>query len=295
METIKILLTGARGLLGKPAVTAFRNYPHAEVIGLGRHELDITNAEHVRASVDTFQPKIVVNCAGYAKVDDCETNAEHACHVNGTGAGHVAQAAAEVGAYLVHVSTDYVFDGSATSPMNEDHPVADPSALSAYGRSKLEGEQRVREYHPGAAIIRTAWLYGHDGPCFPKSILGQARGGGGDRGGDTPLRVVNDQQGSPTFAPDLAQAICELARLEAPGIYHITNKGQCTWYEFAQHIVKAAGLSARVDPITTQAAARKAKRPAYSVLDNTRYHKTTGDQLRSWQEALGAFAGLLPV
>lgn len=319
MEPIRILITGARGLLGTPTVAAFRSYPHADVIGLGRHELDITDAEHVRSSIGTFKPRIVVNCAGYTKVDDCETHAEHASNVNGLGAGHVAKAAAEVGAYLIHLSTDYVFDGSATAPMNEEHPVGKPSALSAYGRSKLEGEQRVLKYHASAAIIRTAWLYGPDGPCFPKSILAQAGGGWGEGGGSgggsgggrrvggrgsaigrgtggpggaAPLRVVDDQQGTPTYAPDLAQAICELARLEAPGLFHITNEGHCTWHEFAQAIIKAASLDKRVTPITTEAAARRARRPAYSVLDNTRYHNTTGHKLRSWQEALAEFVEL---
>lgn len=278
----RILITGAEGLLGTPTAARFAADTACEVLAPGHGELDITDAARVAHCFETFQPDLVVNCAAFTRVDDCESSEALACRVNGEGAGHVAEAAARAGARLIHISTDYVFDGCATSPLREDAPTAPPDRLSAYGRSKLLGEQAVRSRHPSALIVRTAWIYGPDGPGFPATILRLAR--------ERPrLRVVVDQRGSPTYAPDLAEAIQRLARLDADGIVHVTNAGDCTWHELAVEICRRARLDTPVDPVTTAEFPRPARRPAYSVLDNSRYIELTGAPLRSWREALGTY------
>ena len=165
----KVLITGAGGLLGTPTVKVFEARQETQVLALGRQALDITDAAEVEARVCELRPDLVVNCAAYTKVDDCESHEAEANRVNGDGAGNVARWAAACGARLIHISTDYVFDGRGTSPYPEDHPTGDPSQLSAYGRSKLLGEQQVRRHHSRAVILRTAWLYGQNGPCFPIS------------------------------------------------------------------------------------------------------------------------------
>ena len=279
METTKVLITGATGLLGNPTVSTFRLQRHMDTLGLGHHELDITDADHVKARFETFRPDLVVNCAAYTKVDDCEANETHARRVNGEGAGNVARAAADCGARLIHLSTDYVFDGEATKPYQEEYPPSDPHKLSAYGRSKLLGEQLVRQHYPAAIIVRSSWLFGPDGPCFPRTILERARNGDS-------LRVVNDQTGSPTYAPDLAQALCELAQHDASGIFHITNAGQCSWYDFACELLKRARLDVPIEPVSTDAFPRPAKRPMFSVLGNRKYQEATGMVLCRWNETL---------
>ncbi len=277
----RVLVAGAKGLLGTPTVAAFRRAGAIDVLALDLPEFDITEPDVVARRIAEFRPTLVVNCAAYTRVDDCETNAELANRVNGVGAGVLAGSAAAHGAALVHVSTDYVFAGGSATPYREDHPTGPPEELSAYGRSKLLGEQAVVRRHPAALIVRTAWLYGPDGPGFPDAILRRAKEAGS-------LRVVNDQTGSPTYAPDLAQAIRELAGLRLSGFVHVTNAGQCTWYEFAREIVRLAGLDVPVTPVTTAAFPRPARRPAYSVMDNSRYVAAVGRPLRTWQEAVAA-------
>jgi len=279
---MKVLITGSSGLLGRAAVSAFRLYIGAEVIGLSQHELDITDAQRVNALFQQLRPDLTIHCAAYTRVDDCETNEAEACRVNGDGSGNVARSAHETGSRLIHISTDYVFGGDESTPIPVDHPTGAPEELSAYGRSKLLGEQQVRQQHPRATIVRTAWLFGEAGPCFPRSILERARGG-------APLRVVNDQIGSPTYAPDLARALCELVRSDAGGTFHITNAGQCNWYEFAVEILRQAGIDAAIEPVTTDAFPRPARRPAYSVLDNQSFIETTGYVPRDWQATLADY------
>jgi dTDP-4-dehydrorhamnose reductase len=278
----RVIVTGARGLLGTPTTAAFRSEGGIEVLAVDLPELDITEERSVGQRFGGFRPDLVVNCAAYTQVDACEQNEELACKVNGVGAGIVAKAAADCGARMIHISTDYVFEGDARSPYQEDHPTGRPERLSAYGRSKLLGEQLVRKHHAGALIVRTAWMYGPDGAGFPNAILRRARE-------DGKLRVVNDQRGSPTFAPDLAEALHRLGRLDCTGVMHVTNSGQCTWYEFACEIVRLAGLDVPVQPVTTADFPRPAKRPAYSVLDNRRFVAATGQPLRPWQEAIEDF------
>ena len=287
MRTSKVLITGAGGLLGTPTVKAFEARRETQVLALGRQALDITDASDVEARVCEFGPDLVVNCAAYTRVDDCESHEADASRVNGDGAGNVARSAAACGARLIHISTDYVFDGRSTVPYPEDHPTGDPSQLSAYGRSKLLGEQQVRRHHNRAIILRTAWLYGQDGPGFPQAILKRARAG-------DPLQVVTDQVGSPTYASDLARAICRLAEFDVAGCFHFTNAGRCTWLEFAVELLRLAEVDMPVGPITSDQLRRPAKRPGFSVLDNRRFMAVTGESPRSWQEALSDYISSMP-
>jgi dTDP-4-dehydrorhamnose reductase len=278
----RVLIVGAKGLLGTPTLAAFQRDAGVDVQGADLPELDITDERSVGRLFGEFTSDLVVNCAAYTQVDGCEQNEALACKVNGTGAGILAKAAAACRARMIHISTDYVFEGDASRPYPEDHPTGRPEKLSAYGRSKLLGEQLVRQHHPGALIVRTAWLYGPNGLGFPNAILRRARE-------DGRLRVVNDQTGSPTYAPDLAEALHKLGRLDVGGFMHVTNSGQCTWYQFACEIVRIAGLDVPVQPVTTAEFPRPAKRPTFSVLDNRRYVEVVGASLRPWQGAIREF------
>lgn len=276
-----VFIAGGRGLVGSPTAKAFRHAGY-DVRALPHAEMDICDDAAVARRLDNERPGLVVNCAAYTKVDDCETHTDLAMRVNGEGAGILARQAARIGAAFIHLSTDYVFDGRGARPYREDDATAPPELLSAYGRSKLEGERAVIAAHPSPLIIRTAWVYGPDGPGFPNAILRGAR--------ERPrLKVVNDQTGSPTHAPDLAEAIVALAKRNATGFVHVTNSGICTWFEFAKEIVQQAGLSTPVDPCTTAEFPRPAQRPAYSVLDNSCYISLVGRPLRHWREAIGEF------
>jgi len=287
MQPSKVLITGASGLLGIPTVKVFEARPRTQVLAVGREELDIADAAEVEAQVRGFRPDLIINCAAYTKVDDCESHEADANRVNGVGPGNIARSAAACGVRLIHISTDYVFDGHGTSPYREDHPTGDPTQLSAYGRSKLLGEQEVCRHHSRAIILRTAWLYGHDGPCFPEAILKRARAGG-------PLQVVTDQVGTPTYASDLAEAIGKLAEFDVAGFFHFTNAGRCTWFEFAVEVLRLAKLNPAVGPITSDRLSRPAKRPSFSVLDNRRFMSVTGACPRPWQEALSAYVATAP-
>lgn len=276
------MVIGAKGLLGTPLSRLFRRLPALELDAADLPELDITDADQVDARMAAFKADLVVNCAAYTAVDACEANEEAARRVNALGAGNVAASAARHAARLIHISTDYVFEGDAVVPYCEDHPPGRPECLTAYGRTKLLGEQAVLRQHPRATLVRTAWLFGPDGPGFPNAILRRVRE-------DDGLRVINDQTGSPTYAPDLASAIVRLAGLDVSGTFHITNSGRCTWYEFACEIVRLAGIYASVTPVTSVEFPRPARRPAFSVLDNRRYVELAGAPLRSWQEAIAEF------
>ena len=282
-ETSRVLITGAGGLLGRPLARRFALDKAWQTVALDRAGLDITDAEAVGHVVDREKPGLIINCAAFTKVDACEQEKELAQRVNGEGAGIVAAAAAKIGARLIHISTDYVFDGTSALPYREDQPPAPPEMLCWYGRSKLLGEQAVTGRHPSPLIVRTAWVFGEDGPCFPKTILRLAK--------ERPeLRVVNDQVGSPTYARDLADAIYRLAQLsEATGIMHATNSDICTWYDFAREILRVAGIGTPVRPVSTAEFPTPAKRPAFSVLDNRRFVQTVGAPLRSWREAIADF------
>ena len=270
----RYLITGAAGMLGRDLQAALVG---RDVTALDRTELDITDRDAVLATSAGFD--VIINAAAYTKVDDAETNEDAAYLINATGPRHLALAAATTGAKLVQVSTDYVFDGSATSPYPEDTPI-DP--ISAYGRTKAAGEAFVREIHPaGSYIVRTAWLYGQHGPNFPKTMLKLATAR------DT-LNVVDDQVGQPTWTADLAAQIVALLDSGAPaGIYHGTNSGVTSWFGFAQAVFTSAGLDpARVTPTDSSQFVRPAPRPAYSVLGHNAWTAAGLAPLRDWREAL---------
>ncbi|HWL92520.1 MAG TPA: dTDP-4-dehydrorhamnose reductase [Phycisphaerae bacterium] len=282
MKCNRVLITGANGLLGSAVVETFRLNTGAQIVGVGRHELDISNAEHVASTLEGFRPDLVINCAAYTKVDDCEAHEDHARSVNADGAGHVACVAAAIGADLIHISTDYVFNGNAVAPIPEDTEPGAPEHLCAYGRTKRLGEELVRQNHPRAVIVRTAWLFGRDGASFPRTVLQWAQSG-------MPLRIVGDQTGSPTYVNDLALGLLELVQHDVKGTYHFTNEGSCTWHAYAGEVLRNAGIIANIETITSEQLGRPAKRPKFSVLDMTQFIAHTGHRSRPWQAALGEF------
>lgn len=272
---MRVLVTGAAGMLGHAVMPALRAAGHV-ALGLDLPELDVTRLEPLQRAVQGFRPDWVFHLAAFTRVDDCEARRDEAFLVNGLGPRHVALAAAESGALLLALSTDYVFDGTATSPYRESD-AANPQ--SVYGASKWAGEQAVREVHPRHIIVRTSWLFGPGGGNFVDTILARARAG--DR-----LRVVDDQRGSPTFTRDLAQGLLRLANAGVCGTYHCTNSGDCTWYDLAAHAVASAGLGVPLDRTDTASFPRPAKRPAYSVLGNASFEKVTGWRMPAWPDAV---------
>ncbi len=266
------LITGAGGMVGTDLRDELLSRGE-DVVALGKHDLDITDSRAVNARVADERPSVIVNCAAYTKVDQAESEESAANAINGSAVELLAAAANSVDALLVHISTDFVFDGEKRTP----YEVNDRTApLSAYGRSKLLGETaatHARKY----AIVRTAWLFGIHGPNFVEAMRNQVRKG------TNPLRVVNDQRGRPTYTPHLAAAIIRLAVQDARGIFHYADEDECTWYDFACAIV---GDAAEVKPVTSEEFVRPAKRPAYSVLSTERYERVTGAQPESWREGL---------
>jgi dTDP-4-dehydrorhamnose reductase len=270
-----VLVTGAAGMLGHAVMPALRAAGHV-ALGLDLPELDVTRLEPLQRVAQDFRPDWVFHLAALAKVDDCEVRRDEAFLVNGLGTRHVALAAAEAGALLLALSTDYVFDGTATSPYRESD-AANPQ--SVYGASKWAGEQAVREVNPRHIIVRTSWLFGPGGGNFVDTILARARAG--ER-----LRVVDDQRGSPTFTRDLAQGLLRLAGAGVCGTYHCTNTGDCTWYDLAAHAVARAGLGVPLERTDTASFPRPAKRPVYSVLGNASFEQVTGWRMPAWPDAV---------
>lgn len=270
---MKVLLIGAKGMLGTDLQAAFAD---TELTALDHTELDITDAGVVAERLAAERPEVVINAAAYTAVDQAESEREQAFLVNETGVGNIAAAAKDMGATMVHYSTDYVFAGDNVSGYAEDDEPGPP--VNAYGESKLAGERALEESGCTFFLLRTAWLYGAAGKNFVATMLRLA-------GGRDELNVVNDQHGSPTYTVDVAQATRVILDGDyAPGIYHTVNAGTATWYEFAQEIFKLAGKKMTVNPITTAEYPLPAKRPAYSILKNTR-----GPALRPWQEAIAAY------
>lgn len=271
------LIIGATGMLGTDLVAALAG---EEVVALGRADLDITDADAVTAAITDVD--VVLNAAAYTAVDAAESDEARALAVNGTGAGNVAAAAQVAGATAVQFSTDYVFDGSADSPYDEDHAIA---PLGAYGRTKAEGERLVREANSAHYIVRTAWLYGAGGPNFVGTMLRLAA----ERDA---VSVVTDQIGQPTWTADLAAKTVELVRSGAAfGDYHVTNGGQGSWWDFARAIYSEAGLDpARVIPTVSTDFPRPAPRPSYSVLGHRALERAGLQPLRDWRDGLGAAA-----
>jgi dTDP-4-dehydrorhamnose reductase len=269
---MRVTLFGASGLLGKALM---REWSGDTVTGLTSHAADIRDAKRVREVVQDARPEWIVLAAAYTDVDGCEDNPNLAFAVNRDGAVNVAAAAKEIGARLVFLSSDYVFDGKKTTPY-EIKDARNPQ--SVYGRTKAEAEIKLLELMPDCCIARTSWLFGIGGRCFPDTILKLAAS-------RATLDVVNDQHGCPTYGDDLARAIVQLCRNDAKGIVHVTNAGDCTWFEFAEQIVKSSGLSTTVRPVSSREMARPAPRPAYSVLSPTSLW-TLGIEMPSWRDAL---------
>lgn len=296
---MKILITGAYGQLGNElrhcleAMTAEiglipSEYEGAEVISVDRDQLDITDFVAVQDFMNEGEFDLIINSAAFTNVDDCEANENAAFAVNSTGPENLAKSANRLGAKLVHVSTDYVFPGNEPGNRIESDPTG---PISAYGRTKLAGEHAVQANCKESFIVRTAWLYGYVGKNFVKTMrrLGETHDS---------ITVVDDQLGNPTSANDLAYEILKLALTDDYGIYHCTNKGSCSWADFAKAIMEGSGLNCKVIPVTTQqykkANPQSADRPAFSSLSNKHLADTIGDEMRDWQVALDEYLHRLP-
>jgi dTDP-4-dehydrorhamnose reductase len=280
---VKVMVLGASGQLGQDLGSLAESSGH-EVLALGHSELDIRDGYRLREVARHFQPALCFNAAAYTAVDRAEAEPALAEEVNHRAALRVAEVCRDLVIGLVHFSTDYVFDGSATEPIPEDAPT---SPLGEYGRSKLRGEEAVLRSGADAWVIRSSWLYGLHGHNFVRTVLRLVR----ERG---EMRVVADQRGSPTWTKDLAAAASSLAADgEPPGVYHLTNSGEATWFELALETARLAGLDGRVLPISTAEFPTPARRPAYSVLDNRRWRTLGRSPLRDWREALAEFVPLI--
>jgi dTDP-4-dehydrorhamnose reductase len=272
---MRVTIFGATGLLGQALM---REWKQDEVAGLGSKDADIRNPEQVLDAIRRTRPDCIVLAAAYTDVDGCETNRDLAFAVNCRGAVNVAQAAKQLGARLLFISTDYVFDGASTVPYETDHPRA---PRSVYGRSKAEAEEQISRILPECSIVRTSWLFGVGRKCFPDTILTLAAS-------RPQIDVVNDQRGSPTYGIDLARAIIQLCRAHATGIVHATNRGECSWFEFAREIISRAGLSTVIRPTTSDKFVRPAERPKYSVLSSKSLERY-GIAMPGWQDALRSY------
>jgi len=276
---MRVTIFGATGLLGQALVKAWaEECPEDEVTGLSSKDADIRNPQQVMDAVRASRPERIVLAAAYTDVDGCESRPGLAFAVNRDGAVNVAEAAKKRGSGLLFVSTDYVFDGTKTTPYEVDDPRA---PRSVYGRSKAEAEVRLTEILPGCCIVRTSWLFGIGGKCFPDTILRLAEN-------RSELQVVNDQRGSPTYGTDLARAIIQLCHENATGIVHATNRGDCTWFDFAREIVERAGLTTPVHPTTSDKFPRPAERPKYSVLSRRSLDRY-GVAMPNWEDTLGRY------
>ncbi len=276
---MNILVTGANGQLGQ----AFKKVGFSaldEVFYTDVEELDVTDLGAVEEFVQANEIDTIVNCAAYTAVDRAEEEPEAAMRINRNAVANLAEVAAKEACLLLHVSTDYVFDGSAAEPYTERSPV---NPQGVYGKTKLAGERAIKTSGCLAIVVRTAWLYSEFGHNFVKTIRKAAREKG-------ELNVVADQMGAPTYAVDLARAVVRILDsadvADHTGIYHYSNEGVCSWYDFAVEIVRQSGIACRIHPVTTDQYPVKAKRPAYSVLDKAKVRKTFGVEVPEWREAL---------
>lgn len=280
---MKILLTGARGLLGRDCLEVFRR--GHEVLAVGRGELDITDPNQVEEAVSRVHPYAIVNCAGFTQVDLSETERDQAVRGNTTGPVNLAASAARHGALLVHISSDYIFDGKKPPPAYylEDDP---PNPLSWYGHTKLEGERAIRASGAGHLIVRTSWLYGWHGTNFLKKILKLALSP------EIPeLTVVHDQFGSPTWSYRLALQIARLLEAGGQGTYHASGEGYCTWYELARYFLGRLGVNKPLKPCPSRDYPTPAARPQNSILENRRLKEAGLNLMRAWQEDVDEFVG----
>jgi dTDP-4-dehydrorhamnose reductase len=274
----RVLVTGATGMLGSDLAPALASAGD-EVFARPKSDLDVTDSAQVDHALRELHPDVVVNCAAFTKVDACETDPS-AFEVNGQAVGFLAAACGRVGARLVQVSTDFVFDGEKRSPYVEDDPTG---PASAYGRSKRDGEQEALRL-PGNLVVRASWLFGRSGWNFVEAILRQVESG------RERLSVVTDQVGRPTATTDLSEAVVALLDAGATGVYHFANRGVVSWNEFAREILWLTGhASVPVDPTTAEALGRPAPRPAYSVLDTGKYERLTGRPIRHFRDPLAEY------
>ena len=274
---MRLLVTGAGGLLGSQVVAEAASRGHA-VVGLPRADLDVVDADAVRRACERHRPDAVFHCAAYTAVDRAESEPDKAHAVNRDGTLNVARAATGVGATILMVSTDYVFDGRKTVPYTPQDQVG---PLSVYGRTKLEAEQAALGAAPSALVVRTSWLYGGDSGFVP-AILRRAERG-------EALRVVDDQRGRPTWAPDAATAMLDLLGRGARGVWHVAGGGECTWFELAREAVRLGGAEVPIEATTTAAFGSPAQRPAYSVLDLGATEALLGRPMRHWRDALATY------
>ena len=278
---MKILITGSNGMLGHDLENVLKD--KHELILTTSKTLDITDKDKTMEIIKENNPDIVINSAAYTDVDGCETNQDLAYAVNGQGVKNLALACRQIDCPLVHVSTDYVFDGTARDPIPEDGEIG---PISVYGKSKLMGEQAIQEILDKYFIVRTAWLYGINGKNFPKTMLELAEN-------HPEITVVYDEVGTPTYTPDLAYGISELIETDFYGIYHLTNSGSCSWCEFARYIFEIAGRDVNVVPVTASEFSRPAPRPSYSVLMNKKWIENGFEPLRDYKEAISEYIELI--
>mgnify|MGYP000853346349 CR=1 FL=1 len=275
MSRMKVLVTGARGQLGYDVVQRLKEL-NIEHIGVDKEEFDLTNEKETKEFIRSYRPDVIVHCAAYTAVDKAEDEKE-ICHaVNVLGTRYVAEACKEIDAKMVYISTDYVFDGEKNEPYEVDDK---PNPINYYGLTKYLGEREVQNILKKYFIVRISWVFGKNGSNFVKTMLrlGQER---------KEIRVVCDQVGSPTYTYDLAKLICEMIRTDKYGIYHATNEGYCSWYEFACEIFKAAGMDVKVIPIKSDEYPTKAKRPKNSRLSKNRLEFMGFNLLPHWRDAL---------
>ena len=274
---MKILITGANGLLGNELVSVLKN-DHSLIL-FSHSQLDISDSESVNKQIDSSLPDVIINSAAYTQVDACETNYDLAYKSNAIGPKNLAIKCKQLGIPFIHISTDYVFEGNENNnkPFKEDDKLG---PKTVYGKTKLEGENLVKQNCDKYFVLRTAWLYGQ-GKNFVKTMLNLSKK-------NKELKVVNDQIGSPTYAKDLAKAIKEIIdkKSDKYGIYHITNKGEVQWYEFAKKIFEIKKIEIKINPVTSEEFPRPAPRPHYSVLNNQKWINAGFNPLRNYEEAL---------
>lgn len=272
---MRLLVFGAAGTVGRATVAEAQRRGWA-VTGLSRAEAEIGDRQRVREAIAAFRPQLVANCAAFTAVDSCESEPEMAFAVNGRAVGLLAEECDRAAARLVHLSTDYVFDGLASTPYFEDDATA---PASVYGASKLEGERRALA-HSSALVVRTSWVFGVGGSNFVDTMVGKLRRG------ELPLRVVADQRGAPTYAPFLARALADLGEFGAQGIVHYRNREAVSWFELAREIATRVAPEAEVVPVTTAEVPRPARRPPFSVLDVGRFESIVSRAVEPWAEGL---------
>lgn|SRR5262249_12714061 len=273
---MKIMIAGAGGQLGRSLQSLLES---TDLLALSRQDMDVIDLDAVRAQVSTNRPDIVINCSAFNDVDGAESDHESAYRSNAVGPRNLALAAAECDARVLHVSTDYVFDGLSSRPY---HEYDRPNPLSVYGKSKLAGERAVIAANPRHFIVRTSWLYHEEGRNFPNTILGLAK--------SQELRVVNDQVGSPTYAPHLAEAILRLIETEAYGTYHLAGRGGTSWYELTRTLLRELAINAPVVPVSTVEYPRPAPRPRHSALTTIQEPRIL---LPSWKQGVKDFAAAI--